>query len=191
MIVASYYYLIGQLSSLSYGSPAPVGSSQFREMCAELMSEPDYALLDRCVLDPEASTAPSGSTLVDTWTLWERSLRANLARARAVRLKRDAAGLPEASPDPLDAAAAAKAAVALESPLEAEQHLDRARWGLLDSLSGLDYFSRDTAYAYMLKLLLLERKALFRIEEGFAEYKAIYASVMEAAPTSTASGEPK
>ncbi|MFA6508389.1 MAG: hypothetical protein WCT14_19975 [Treponemataceae bacterium] len=189
--MASYYYLIGQLPSLSYGSIAPMGSNRFREMCAEFMPESDFELLDRCVLDPSVPAGSTGSNLIDTWTIWERTLRANLARSRAARLKRDTAGLPEAAPDPLDAAAAAKAAVALESPLEAEQYLDRARWVLLDSLLGLEYFSRDTAYAYMLKLLLLERKALFRSEEGFAEYKAIYASVMEAAPTSIASGEPK
>ena len=191
MIVASYYYLIGQLPSLSYGASAPMDSVRFREMCAELMSESDYALLDQCVLDPPDPAVSTGSALIDTWTIWERSLRANLARLRAGKLKRDATGLPEASPDPQDAAAAAKAAAAIESPLEAEQYLDRARWSLLDSLLGIEPFSRDTAYAYLIKLLLLERKSHFRVEEGFAEYKAVYASVMEAAPTSNASGEPK
>jgi len=189
--VGSYYYLVGQLPSLSFGAAAPMSSARFRELCADLMGREDFALLDRCVLDPPARSEPSGSALLDAWTAWERSLRANLAKLRAARTKRDASALGEAPGEPLDAAAAAKAASAMESPLEAELHLDRARWAVLDSSAGYEYFSRDTAYAYLLKLLLLERKALFRPEEGFAEYQAIYASVMEAAPTSTASGEPK
>lgn len=189
--MGSYYYLIGQLPNLNYAAPPPIGSARFRELCADLMPREDLLLLDRCALDPPALLASSGSPLIDAWTLWERTLRVNLARLRALRIRRDPSFLPEAPAEPLDAVAAAKGAVALESPLEAEQFLDRARWAVLDASAGFEYFSRDTAYAYLLKLLLLERKSLFRQEEGFAEYQAIYASVMEAAPTSTASGEPK
>jgi hypothetical protein len=191
--VGSYYYLVAQLPSLSYGAPAPMSSGRLRELCAELMAEDDAALLNRCVLvpDPSPTETPTGSPLIDAWLAWERAVRLNLARARAGRLKRDAATLPEAPADPIDAAAVTKNVLAVESPLEAEQSLDRARWAAIESFLGFDYFGRDTVYAYLLKLLILERKALFRVEEGFAEYKAIYASVMEAAPTSIESGEPK
>jgi hypothetical protein len=170
-----------------------MGSGEFRELCAGLMTPSDAALLDRCVLSPspESFPEPTASALIDSWLAWERALRLHLAKARAGRLKRDASQLPEAPADPLDAAALAKNVLAIESPLEAEQALDRARWTAIESFQGFDYFGRDTAYAYLLKLLILERKALFRVDEGFAEYKAIYASVMEAAPTSIASGEPK
>lgn len=187
--MGSYYYLAAQLPALVPGAPAPMGSAQFKELCAGLLSAGDAALLGRCVLEPSADEAATGSDLLDGWLAWERALRLNLAKARAAKLKRDF-GL-EPPVDPLDAAAAARAALALESPLEAELFLDRARWAAIESLTGFDYFGRDTAYAYLLKLLLLERKALFRAEEGFAEYKAAYASVMEAAPTSISSGEPK
>ncbi len=157
------------------------------------MTEQDAALLSRCALFPDAyePAAPTGSDLIDCWLAWERALRLNLARGRAAQLKRDAAGLPEAPADPMDASSVAKNALSLESPLEAEQALDRARWAAIESFQGFDYFGRDVAYAYLLKLELLERKDLFRIEEGFAEYKAIYASVLEAAPKSIESGEPK
>jgi hypothetical protein len=170
-----------------------MSSGHFRELCAGLMTAEDVSLLDRCVLAPGTlvDAEPTGSALIDSWLGWERALRLALAKARAARLKRDAAALPDAPSDPLDAAAAAKNALGLESPLDAEQALDRARWSAIESFQGFDYFGRDTVYAYLLKLLLLERKALFRVEEGFAEYKAIYASVMEAAPTSIESGEPK
>lgn len=191
--MGSYYYLVAQLPYLSYGSAASMASDRFVELCGDLMTGSDSALLRRCVLAPEIASpeAPTGSALLDSWFAWERTLRLNLARARAANLKREAGGLPEAPADPADAAAVAKNVLSIESPLEAEQALDRARWAAIESFQGFDYFGRDVAYAYLLKLLLLERKALFRVEEGFAEYKAIYASVMEAAPTSIESGEPK
>jgi hypothetical protein len=169
-------------------------SARLRALGSDLMTVEDASLLDLCVLDP--ASVPAGvariasSPLIGGWHAWERSLRQALAKLRAVKLKRDAQ-LTEPPKDALDALAAAKAAAAIDSPLEAELFLDRARWGAVEALQPRNYFDRDTVYGYMIKLLLLERKALFRVEEGFAEYKAIYASVMEAASTSIASGEPK
>ena len=169
-----------------------MSSGHFKELCADLLTAQDAALLNRCTLAPDASLEPpTGSALLDSWFAWERALRLNLARSRAVRIKRDPSVLPDAPFEPLDAASVVKSILAVDSPLEAEQILDRARWMAVESFQGFDYFGRDTMYAYFLKLLILERKALFRVEEGFAEYKAIYASVMEAAPTSIESGEPK
>jgi hypothetical protein len=108
---------------------------------------------------------------------------------------------------PPEAEAAAKAAASLESPLEAELLLDKARWDAIGTLQGLDYFGRNTVYAYLLKLLLMERRSSFKSEEGFADYKTLYASIMErvsvtgahfseesfkeVTPTSIESGEPK
>jgi len=202
--VGSYYYLVAQLPVLGYDAPAPLGSGDFIELCRNLMEASDQPLLQQCALDPAESEedtsdapvytrlpAPTNSELIDGWRLWERALRLNLARLRSQRLKREAAALTEPPVDPMDAATVAKAALALESPLEGEFYLDRARWDAIDALQSFDYFGRDTVYAYLLKLLLLERKAQFRVEEGFSEYKALYASIMEAAPTSNPSGEPK
>jgi hypothetical protein len=94
------------------------------------------------------------------------------------------------------AALAAKAALAIESPLEAELFLDKSRWDAIESLQGIDYFTRNTIFGYLLKLLLMERRSFFKAEEGFIEYKGLYASIMEAAGglasvTSIESGEPK
>jgi len=114
-----------------------------------------------------------------------------MAHNRSQRLKRDDAALPEAPSDPLDASTLAKLVMTLDSPLEAEKTLDLARWAAIERFQGFDYFGRDTLYAYLLKLLILERKTLFRVEEGFMEYKKIYASVMEAAPNNMQAGEPK
>ncbi|GAB1484426.1 hypothetical protein MASR2M78_32440 [Treponema sp.] len=191
--MGSYYYLVAQLPAISYAAAPPISSVEFKELAGDLLTSPDAALLSACTLDPEPliseAASRTSSFLIEQWRIWEGALRLNLAKLRSQKLKWDS--LIEAPNDPMDAIAVARAAMALESPLEAELFLDRSRWEAIEAFSGFDYFGRDTVYAYLLKLYLLERKALFRVEEGFAEYKAIYASVMEAAPTSIESGDPK
>jgi hypothetical protein len=194
-----------------------MSSHAFRELCREKLSAADRALLDVCVLDPDpagpalektalfgAGSSPggpsyveaplsTGSDFIDRWRAWERALRLNLARYRSQRIRREGAAV-EAPDYPADAAAAAKAAAALESPLEAELFLDKSRWDAIESFRGLRYFGRNTLYAYLLQLLLMERRSLFKAEEGFREYKGLYASILEKAGTasiSNESGEPK
>jgi hypothetical protein len=170
-----------------------MSSAAFRELAREALSPSDAAALDYCTLDPTAmpdmgvsSGVPDSpgtvGTFVACWKEWERSLRLNLARSRAQKLKRDAGTTADAPGYPIDAAAAAKAALAMESPLEAELFLDKARWDAIESFQGIDTFSENAMFAYLLKLLLLERRAAFNTEEGFTEYKGLYAAIL---------GEPK
>jgi len=193
----SYYYLAAQLPSLSYGHAAPMSSQAFKELAGTLMEPDDAVWLNRCAIDPGIIDV-SENGLPDffiNWSEWERSLRLNLARGRAARLKRDI--FLDAPDYPIDAVTAAKAASALDSPLEAELLIDEARWTAIDSFQGFDNFHRNAIYAYLLKLLLLERRSCFRTEEGFAEYKGLYASIMEAVVVGAVreppikSGEPK
>jgi hypothetical protein len=198
---------MAQLPSLIYGQAAPMSSAHFRELARQALSPEDAALLDSFTLNPfaplpaetqAAVAAAGGCAFLDRWREYERALRLNLAKYRGAKIKRD---FPADVPDyPADAAAAARAAAALESPLEAEIFLDESRWRAVDLFQGLDYFDRNTVYAYLLKLLLLERRSCFRTEEGFAEYKGLYAAVMGAAGSgalspagtpSNESGEPK
>ncbi|MDR2096210.1 MAG: DUF2764 domain-containing protein [Treponema sp.] len=193
----AYYYLAAQLPSLSYGQAAPMSSDAYIKLCGEKLSKADTELLKLCSLDPAplSGTAPEGdgfgrsyseapapcsSPLIDRWRIWERALRLNLARFRIQKFKREGAVSFEAPEDPADAAAVAKAAFAMESPLEAEIFLDESRWKAIEAFQGIDYFSRDTLYAYLLKLLIMERQALFKAEDGFAEYKGLYEAVMDA-----------
>jgi hypothetical protein len=201
-----YYYLAAQLPYLVYGQAAPMSSQAYRELCRTLLGSGDRALLECCSLDPDPGAVfpaygeppPSGACeFINRWRNWERALRLNLARYRAQRIKREG-GAPVDPPEhPADAAAAAKAAAAMDSPLEAELYLDKARWDAIEAFQGLSLFSRNMIFAYLLKLLLMERRALFKTEEGFSEYKGLYAAIMErasgtgAASTSIESGEPK
>ncbi|MDR2052081.1 MAG: DUF2764 domain-containing protein [Treponema sp.] len=215
--MGSYYYLAAQLPDLVYGQSAPMTSAAFLDLAGRLLDKEDSALLDKLSLDPgdpsdnpaglpgsdpsrpayAESAAPSGCDFIDKWREWERSLRLNLARNRALHLKREGGSPVDPPAHPLDAAAVAlKAGVSAgtpdESPLETEIALDKARWNAIEHLQGITYFSRNTVYAYFLKLLLLERRESFNTEAGFAEYKSLYASILERAQQGVSpAGEPK
>ncbi|GHU08993.1 hypothetical protein FACS1894151_05900 [Spirochaetia bacterium] len=184
----AYYYLAAQLPYLVYGQNPPMSSASFRELCLSSLSADDAALLDLCTLDPEKGGKVSSagesldvsSEVIDAWRVWERALRLNLARYRAQKLKREGGASIDPPEHPASAAAAAKTASAIDSPLEAELFLDKSRWDAIEAFQGIDYFNRNTIYAYLLKLQLMERRALFRVDEGFAEYKGLYTAIMAA-----------
>jgi hypothetical protein len=168
----------------------------FKELVKSMISKQDKALLDKVSLDPRPSSMgfsyaekvpSSGSKFIDNWCEWERALRLNLAKNRAAKIKYDGV-LTEPPVLPTDAEAAAHRAIAAESPLEAEILLDKARWEHIDSLMGFKYFDSNTVFAYMLKLLILQRRALFEIETGFSEYKSLYASILGGVQQGTSGG---
>jgi hypothetical protein len=198
--VGSYYYLVAQLPHLVYGQDPPMTTATFKALAMQLLSESDAALfglvdLNPCTNDIQASRADtsrsacaddapaSGSGFVDGWREWELALRLNLARHRSQKAKRDVSVFvnPPFFPATAHAAAAKAAMMAMDSPLEAEFVLDKARWDAIEELQGTDYFGRNTVFAYLLKLMLLERRASFNADEGYANYKSLYASILDSA----------
>jgi len=191
--VGAYYYLVSQLPSLVYGQKPPMLPEAFKELVKPMLNAEDAALIDTISLDPAPGESvsshtsisyanqspPSGSSFIDGWREWERALRLNLARQRAIKVKRENAALAEPPTIPADAATAAHGAIAtVDSPLEADIFLDKARWSAIEALQGIDYFDRNTVFAYLLKLLILQRRDSMRAETGFSEYKSLYASIM-------------
>jgi hypothetical protein len=164
----------------------------FRELAMSLLDAQDAALLDQLgpgLKPPFGDAVSSGSDFIDKYREWERILRLNLVKHRCGKLKRE---VPSAEPPalPSDAASAAAKAVQ-ESPLEGEIIIDKARWHAIDTLlEGSGPFDRNVVFAYMLKLIILNRQALFQTERGFSEYKSLYASILEKSGTLSA-GESK
>ena len=193
--------MMAQLPSLVYEQKPPMSSTAFKKLALALMDESDSALLDHVSLDPDpdrfsagqsyAEPTPStGCEFIDNWRAWERVLRLNLAKNRAVKLKREGSSTIEPPYYPADAVSVASKAVSGDiSPLDGEILIDKARWGTIEYLAGNDYFDRNSVYAYLLKILLLERRLSFNKEKGFSEYKSLYASIIESAHNSL--GEPK
>jgi hypothetical protein len=176
---------MAQLPFLIYEQRPPMSSAAFKALAESLMEGDDAVLLSNIRLDPGAGDEGAhltGCNFIDNWCTWERTLRLNLERNRAIKIKRDSLSMAEPPFYPADAAAVAQKAVNSESsPLDTEIFIDKARWSAIDNLAGNDYFDRNNVYAYLLKLMLIERRLLFNVERGFAEYKSLYASIIESA----------
>jgi len=179
--VGSYYYLMAQLPYLIYDQKPPMTSASFKTLAQYFLNEKDAVFMDRLSLNPVFSEKDCGSDFIDNWKNWEYALKLNLGKERAIKLKKENLITSEPPFFPLEAAAAASKAIDEHSPLEGELVLDKARWIAIDSLAGNDNFHREGVYAYFLKLLLLERRQSFNVEKGFAEYKSLYASIVESA----------
>ena len=190
--MGTYYYLVSQLPFLIYGQKPPMSSDAFRNLARPILDADDAAIFDTISLDPQpvplaheifsyADAIPScGSDFIDNWREWERVLRLNLAKRRAAKIMREGAMPIEPPTVPSDAATVAtRAAGGDESPLDADILLDKARWSAIDNLQGIDYFDRNIVFAYLLKLLILERRSLMQTETGLSSYKSLYASIIE------------
>ena len=189
--MSSNYFLGAQLPWLVYEQSIPMSSVDFLALVKDKMSSKDSSLLEQCALSGVIKTGiktesdakgkkkekkPS-SDFIKHWNKWESDLKLALASGRAKKLKRDE-GEAEHDGRMNDAEITAKQALAMESPLEAEIFLDKARWNAIDSFQKGSIFSENAMCAYFLKLLLMERKALFNTEEGFTEYKGLYAAIL-------------
>jgi len=165
-----------------------MSSENYKAMVANLLDNNDAKFMRYLSFDNVFSDDSCDCAFIIDWRDWERALRLNLAKERALKLKKDVK-VTDIPFFPQEAAIAASKAVDEKSPLDGEILLDKARWNAIDTIAGNEYFSINGVFAYYLKLLLLERRQIFNAEKGFAEYKTLYASILESAQNSP--GEPK
>ena len=187
--MASYYYLMAQLPTLSESAAPAISYKDFFSLAERFLSAGDMKTLSSLSLVPSKNEEKgTGSAVVDGWNGHERALRFSLARARAAKLKRDgqaagsrldAAFVAEAISANYNAVAAAKVAAEMESPLEAELYLDKVRFSLARDLGTGHYYDAEAVFAYALMLLIRERTSAFSAEAGRAEYMRIYNSILE------------
>ncbi|MBQ3562640.1 MAG: hypothetical protein IJA13_03740 [Clostridia bacterium] len=114
--------------------------------------------------------------MVKAWNEGERNLRIALSKVRADKMKKSVEIGNVSLPTQL--VKTASAAVEFESPLEAEMFLLRYRLSFLETLRPMDSFSEDFIFYYGLKLKLILRIKQFDEENGKAEYKNIYNSIL-------------
>ena len=173
------YYLISQLPSLdgiSESMPLPITSERFAELCQRFLGKKAQAELEKLTLAPPRNPEKLSSALVEKWNESERNLRLALAKLRADKMNKhfDA----ETQSFPAGLLQAARTAVEIESPMEAEKFLNKYRLDFLETLRPMDSFSEEFVFYYGLKLMLVERIRKFDSESGETAYRNIYDSIM-------------
>ena len=174
------YYLISQLPSLdgiNGNTPLPITQERFAELCTRFLGKKALAELKRITLVPSRNPEKSTSALINRWNEGESSLRVALAKLRADKMNKNfEADNRSFSAEILQAA---RTAVEIESPMEAEDFLNRFRLDFLETLRPTDSFSEEYVYYYWLKLKLVSRISQFDSVTGEAEYRKIYNSIMD------------
>lgn len=170
---------MSQLPSLSLideKSELPVTEEYFLELCSRFLDNKNYLVLTNISLEPPRNPCSTGSVFLDSWYGKERELRLALAQIRALKLnKKFDLECSSLSPDIVQAA---RTAAGMDSPLAAEQFLNRYRLCLIDELKPQDDFCIDSVLCYGLKLKLALRMKKFNTENGMASYRKIYNAIL-------------
>lgn len=167
----NYYYFAASLPTVALDAAPPLTLAQFLNRCREHL---DPADLEAVRLLAEEADAPAPHPFVQAWRDRETQLRNALVRARAARLRCEAAPYlrPVAAADAsLDKAAAD--ALSRPTPLERELELDRVRWNQAAQLAGFNPFSMDALLAYTIKLKLADRWATLSEQAGRDKMRAV------------------
>ncbi len=173
------YYLISQLPSLdgiSENTPLPIDEAGFMELCDRFLGKKARLELSKVSLIPGRSPGKSSSPLIEAWNEGERQLRLALARLRADKMNKPSG--VDIQSVPAGIMQAARSAVEIGSPMDAERFLNKVRLELLEALRPVDSFSEDYIYYYGIKLKLIERIRKFDTESGKNAYRRIYDSIM-------------
>lgn len=159
-----YYYLITALPMLKFDAEPPINMDEFIELCRQELTERDFIKFSNI----------SGNQISAEFEAWNTALKNELVRLRASRLNFNADESLKEGSIYAGLAELAREVFNQENPLEAELLLDRMRWNKISELEALEYFSMEKLAAYLLKLKLLKRKALFTKEKGNENYRQIY-----------------
>ena len=163
--MSAYYFFISSLPHVSLDAPPPMSPDEFLAACDSNLPAPVATQLR------DVGTAPRAGACCPTeakWNDYENCLRNEVARRRADTLERDAnefvkpeqgsyGGLDTQVQDALG-----------RDPLETEVALDRMRWRFLDDCTVGREFALDTIFVYLVKLLLLDKRAAADVEAGRA-----------------------
>ena len=173
------YYLISQLPSLdglSDNVPVPITEERFYDICQRILGKKAQNELSRLSLVPSRAYESSGSSLIEAWNRNEKNLRLALGKARADKLNKQFDS--ENRTFTADLMQTVRAAVEMDSPMEAEKLLNRYRMDYLEAIRPMDNFSEEFVFYYCLKLKLILRMRQFDAENGRTAYKNIYNSIM-------------
>ena len=163
----------------------PISGEELLDVCRRFVTDGDYHGLVESTLNPEDPAAPG---ICGPFREWERSLRNDLVLLRAAEQDLNPEDYIRAFEPVSGTSSIATESMAKNSPLEAELYLDGCRWLKIDELAAGHYFDIEFLRSYRMKLQILERRAMFEEERGFAAYRDLYTRVLTASGTEIPTG---
>ncbi|MBE6813286.1 MAG: DUF2764 family protein [Ruminococcaceae bacterium] len=173
------YYLISQLPSLdglAENANLPITHDRFLQLCEQLLNKKALAEMAKITLNPPRDGEKTASAVVSQWLENERMLRLALGKLRADKMNKPFDCELQAFPAAVQQAA--RTAIEIENPMDAEKFLNRRRLDFLESLRPTDAFSQEFVFYFSLKLRLLERIRQFDTRTGENAYRTIYNSII-------------
>ena len=160
-----YYYLISTLPSLSLNEELPIRKCDFLSACKENLKTTDFKMLRSVDLfEIEQGKAPFD--IIRSFYCWESGVRNALVRLRAERFGFNPEEFLRCEIFDHSQMLLAEEAFNADSPLMAEDILNKARWEYLDELEFGYYFDIEILVIFFIKLQILERISLFDAVKG-------------------------
>ncbi|KHE92702.1 MAG: DUF2764 domain-containing protein [Candidatus Scalindua rubra] len=167
-----YYYVITSLPYISLSEGSHIGRDDFLASCKNYLKRTDFEMLGSVSLFyAEEGDMPPG--VIRRFFRWERGVRNVLVRLRTKSLGRESDELIRDEMVDHSQVILAEEAFNANSPLMAEEILNKARWRYLDELEFGHYFDIERLIVYFVKLQILERISSFDVEEGRERLNAI------------------
>ena len=167
-----YYYIISSLPFLSLNEGLPIRKNDFLSVCKENLKTGDFEILrsiDFCEIENEKVSLD----ILRRFFSWEREVRNALVKLRAERLGLDSIDFIRGDISDHSIGHFAEEAFNADSPLMAEEILNKARWKYLDELEFGHYFDIEILVIFFIKLQILERISLFDPVKGQEKLNAV------------------
>ena len=167
-----YYYVITSLPYLSLGEEPYIRKDDFLADCKSYLKRTDFNMLESVSLfDAEENDVHPG--VIRRFFRWERGIRNVLVRLRAKSLGLEPDEFIRDEIVEHSQTLLAEDAFNANSPLMAEEILNKARWRYLDELEFGHYFDIERLVIFFIKLQILERISSFDDEDGMERLNAI------------------
>ncbi len=187
-----YYFEIAYLPHLTYDAEAFMTLDSFRELCRERCTKHHFSIIENTNIFNYEEEKPSCESH-KKWIEREVYLRNTLVNLRAAKKGIDPVEYIKDTPeyeDIMDIQNITQEAFGQDSPLEAEDILNQARWDFLDEIEKYHYFDIEKMVIYYLKLQILNRKNTFDHDIGKANFeKLLEQSVSDEAEAAVEEGE--
>ncbi|MBN2040841.1 MAG: DUF2764 family protein [Spirochaetes bacterium] len=170
--MSQYYFAVASLPHLTYDLEKLPEIDNFLQICGENLKTKDFKIIKSAVLDALDKKKIKNKTL-NNWLVWEKNLRNSLVRLRAGKKNESPDEYLRNNPELFIDDKFIHDAFEDDSPLNAEDILNRERWSFLDALEKGHYFDEVKLFVYYLKLQLLWRKKRINKEEGSRKFNEI------------------